>query len=403
LVVSHDQDFLNSVCTDIIHIYQQKLDYYKGNYDNFKHAFTDMVSTKRKALEKQKKLIQNAQKGKSQKDTKKAVEKAERNVKVLKSHTNNKHPKEPEIKPELEDVPRDYTVAFDFPDPDSLAIPIIQVDDASFTYSPDKSPIFRELNFGIDLESRIALVGPNGAGKSTLLKLLEGKLVPTEGEIKRNRKLTIGRFSQHFVDQLSMDQDPISYLSSYFKDYTPQQLRGMLGKFGLTGKTHLQSISSLSGGQKSRVVFAEICMRHPHILFLDEPTNHLDIESIDALGEALNRFQGGLILVSHDSRLISEVCKQIWVVGDNTVTEYEGDFEDYRNELIVEFEARQEEEEQERKHKEEERRQKREEQLRQKQDKMLQKIQSTKIGAKESVREIGSRGRVEKIWGNRLF
>jgi len=268
---------------------------------------------------------------------------------------------------EVEDVPRDYTVHFDFPDPEKLSIPIIQVNEAFFSYSSDK-PLFNDLDFSVDLDSRVALVGPNGAGKSTLLKLFTGELNPTQGTIYRNKKLVIGRFSQHFVDQLNMDVNPIDYLQSHFKEYSVQELRGMLGRFGLTGKTHLQSISSLSGGQKSRVVLAEICMRYPHILFLDEPTNHLDIESIDALGEALNDFKGGIILVSHDSRLISQVCSSIWVVGDNTVTEYEGEFEDYRAELVQEFEKKQEEEEEERKHKEEERRQKREEQLKQKQE-----------------------------------
>jgi len=371
LVVSHDQDFLNSVCSDILHVYQQKLEYYRGNYDNFKKAFTELVDQKRKAVEKQKKLIQQAQKEKAKKDSKKALEKAKRDVKVMrnKSVSSKSKSKDEEVasdkKQELDVVPRDYTVHFDFPDPEKLSIPIIQINDASFGYTPEKN-LFKDLNFGIDLESRIALVGPNGAGKSTLLKLFTGKLTPTQGTINRNRKLVIGRFSQHFVDQLDMNQNPIEFLQSRFKEYSEHELRGMLGRFGLTGKTHLQPISLLSGGQKSRVVLAEICMQHPHILFLDEPTNHLDIESIDALAEALNDYEGGLILVSHDSRLISQVCHEIWVVGDNTVTEYEGDFEDYKNELVVEFEAKQLEEENERHQREEERRHKREEQLKEK-------------------------------------
>jgi ATP-binding cassette subfamily F protein 1 len=377
--VSHDQDFLNSVCTDIVHLHSQKLTYYKGNYDSFKKLFTESVAQQRKDYEKQQKALKQAQIQKSKKqDSAKKVDKVKESTKVIRNRqlaTNKAKSKggqaddDQNNKDLLQRPEKDYTVAFHFPDPSELSIPIIQVDDASFGYTPDKI-LFHDLNFGIDMDSRIALVGPNGAGKSTLLKLLAGELSPTTGEIKINRKLILGRFSQHFVDQVeNMNQTPIEYLHSLFPEYTAQELRPMLGRFGLTGQTHVQPIKSLSGGQKSRVVFAEICMKNPHLLFLDEPTNHLDIESIDALAEALNEYKGGLVLVSHDSRLISEVCNEIWVVGDNTVTIYESDFDDYRSELVGQFEEREQEEEQKRKVKEQERRQKREEDLRQREKK----------------------------------
>jgi ATPase subunit of ABC transporter with duplicated ATPase domains len=136
-----------------------------------------------------------------------------------------------------------------------------------------------------------------------LIKLLTGELQPTEGSIARNRKCIFGRFTQHFVDKLDMTQTPVEYLNTQFPEFKPDELRPKLGRFGLTGKnkffqsseklgmTHLQPIKLLSGGQKSRVVMTDICMRNPHILFLDEPTNHLDIESVDALAEALNDFK----------------------------------------------------------------------------------------------------------------
>eukprot|EP01114_Cavostelium_apophysatum_P012967 TRINITY_DN303_c0_g1_i2.p1 TRINITY_DN303_c0_g1~~TRINITY_DN303_c0_g1_i2.p1 ORF type:complete len:1208 (-),score=596.96 TRINITY_DN303_c0_g1_i2:88-3711(-) len=371
LVVSHDQDFLDNVATDIIHVYQEKLHYYKGNYDHFKRVFTDTVNTKRVQLEKRKKLIKQAQQQKSKKqDQSKQLAKAKDRVKVIRNKQNKNQKKDEEknqaaVDELLEEIPRDYEVEFSFPDPEMLAPPIILVNDAAFGY-PDRPQLFHDLSFGIDMKSRIALVGPNGTGKSTLLKLMTGELEPTEGTITRNRKLIVGKFTQHFVDKLNMNQNPVEYLHTHFTDYKAEQLRGMLGRFGLTGQTHLRPISSLSGGQKSRVVFTEICMRYPHLLFLDEPTNHLDIESVDALAEALNEFEGGLILVSHDARLIREVCADIWICGDNTVTIYDGDFDQYREELVEEFEEKERLEEERRKEKEDERRKKREDDMKQK-------------------------------------
>jgi len=188
--------------------------------------------------------------------------------------------------------------------------------------------------------------------------------------------LIVGEFSQHFVDQLDMTVTPIEYLHRNFPDLDQQYIRRMLGRFGLTGKTHLQKIISLSGGQKSRVVFADICMRHPHLLFLDEPTNHLDIESIDALAQALNVFKGGIILVSHDGRLISEVCTNVWVTGNETVTIYDGNFDEYRTDLVTEFEERERQLEEERLKKEKQKKIQREQDRTEREAKKLAKQQA---------------------------
>lgn len=358
---------MNSVSTDIIHIHSKKLHYYKGNYDSFKKTFAEQMSQQRKAYEKQQKIIQQEKRAKQKKEEKtKASSKAKRDTKVLRAKQTkvaSKTDKNSSEDQQIERPEKDYEVMFEFPDPENLNIPIIQVSNVSFSYSPDK-PIFKNLDFGIDMESRIALVGPNGTGKTTLLKLLQGDLEPTSGSITRNRKLVIGRFSQHFVDQLDMEKTPVEYLMSKFPsdELKEGDYRKMLGRFGLTGKTHIQPIHLLSGGQKSRVVFAEICMRFPHLLFLDEPTNHLDIESVDALAEALNEFQGGFVLVSHDARLISEVCNEVWVCGtDQTVTIFEGDFDDYRAMLVEKFEEKLKQEEEERLAKEIQRKKEREE------------------------------------------
>jgi ATPase subunit of ABC transporter with duplicated ATPase domains len=231
---------------------------------------------------------------------------------------------------------RDYTVKFEFEDPGKLNAPILQIKDVSFSWSPDQKPLFQNIELNIDMDSRIAIVGPNGAGKSTFMSLMldENGLEPTTGEIVRNRHLRATKFAQHFVEQLEMSASPVDYLQKCFPDMTPLEIRGVLGRFGLKGTTQTQAIALLSGGQKSRLMLTNIALRKPHILFLDEPTNHLDIESVDALAKALEDFPGGIVLISHDERLITSVCNELWVVADGTVEVFDGEFEDYKQGII---------------------------------------------------------------------
>jgi len=241
--------------------------------------------------------------------------------------------------------PREYTVRLEFPDVARLSPPVVEVKDVAFRY-PNSPWIFDKLNFGMDLDSRICIVGPNGSGKSTLLKLVTGALEPTKGEIRRNSKLRMGIYNQHFVDRLPMDKSPIEYLRSLFPDETYQSVRNVLGRYGLQGHAHEIPIRDLSGGQKARVVFVELSLMAPHILFLDEPTNNLDIETIDALCEAINEFNGGVVLVSHDARLIEASGCRVWIVGENRdVVQFPGEFEDYKKELLDKMEAHMAEEE----------------------------------------------------------
>lgn len=149
-----------------------------------------------------------------------------------------------------------------------------------------------------------------------MLKLLIGELQPTSGQQNRNSRLRISYFAQHHVDQLDLNLSPVSFLAARMPGKSDQEYRQHLGSFGLTGLTGLQQISTLSGGQKSRVAFALLSLQQPHILVLDEPTNHLDIEGLDALMDALSKWNGGVIVVSHDSRFIHTVCKELWVVAN---------------------------------------------------------------------------------------
>jgi len=179
-------------------------------------------------------------------------------------------------------------------------------------------------------------VGPNGAGKSTLVNLILGELVPTKGEIYRNPSLRTAKFSQHFVDQLTMSETSVEYIGKKFKELRPQEIRNKICSFGLTGVSPTQPISLLSGGQKSRVCLCEMSLSLPHIMFLDEPTNHLDIQSVDALAESLINFGGGIIFITHDQRLVNRVAKELWVCrpDDKTVSRYEGTFDEYKQEIV---------------------------------------------------------------------
>jgi ATP-binding cassette subfamily F protein 1 len=175
-------------------------------------------------------------------------------------------------------------------------------------------------------------------GKSTLLKLLTGELEPTEGEVRRNPRLRMGIYNQHFVDRLPMSKTPVEYIRDCFQQETYQSVRNRLGKYGLEGHAHEVAMRDLSGGQKARVVFVELSLQEPHILLLDEPTNNLDIETIDALIDAINEFNGGIVVVTHDQRLIDECDCTLWVVEKQGVTRWDEGFDDYKETILRELE-----------------------------------------------------------------
>ncbi|XP_071802086.1 ATP-binding cassette sub-family F member 1-like [Asterias amurensis] len=335
LVVSHDQQFLDDVCTDVIHLDMQKLQYYKGNYNAFKKMFKQKRKEQLKEYEKQEKKIKDL---KSRGKSTKVAEKETKTQQGKKQQKNRKKgdPTEDELEAvELLQKPREYVVKFTFPQPPKLNPPILGLYSVDFGY-PGQELLFEKLDFGIDMESRIAIVGPNGVGKSTLLNLLKGNIVPEIGEMRKNHRLRIGFYSQHSADQLDLDETAVEYLQRCY-NLGYQEARKTLGQFGLISHAHTIKIKDLSGGQKSRVAFADMCKKEPDVIILDEPTNNLDIESIDALADAINAFQGGVILVSHDARLITETNCQLWVVEDKGVNEIDGDFEDYKRELLEEL------------------------------------------------------------------
>ncbi|XP_028642323.1 ATP-binding cassette sub-family F member 1 isoform X1 [Grammomys surdaster] len=331
LIVSHDQGFLDDVCTDIIHLDTQRLHYYRGNYMTFKKMYQQKQKELLKQYEKQEKKLKELKAGG------KSTKQAEKQTKEVLTRKQQKcrrknQDEESQDPPELLKRPKEYTVRFTFPDPPPLSPPVLGLHGVTFGYEGQK-PLFKNLDFGIDMDSRICIVGPNGVGKSTLLLLLTGKLTPTNGEMRKNHRLKIGFFNQQYAEQLHMEETPTEYLQRSF-NLPYQDARKCLGRFGLESHAHTIQICKLSGGQKARVVFAELACREPDVLILDEPTNNLDIESIDALGEAINEYKGAVIVVSHDARLITETNCQLWVVEEQSVSQIDGDFDDYKREVL---------------------------------------------------------------------
>ncbi|XP_070761674.1 ATP-binding cassette sub-family F member 3 [Enoplosus armatus] len=326
LVVSHDRNFLNAVVTDIIHLHSQRLDSYRGDYENFIKTKEDRLKNQHREYEAQLQYRQHIQVfiDRFRYNANRAAQ-VQSKLKLL------------ERLPELKPIEKETEVTLRFPDNfEKLSPPILQLDEVEFYYSPDQR-LFSGLNLSADLESRICIVGENGAGKSTVLKLLMGELTPVSGVRQAHRNLKIGYFSQHHVDQLDLNVCSVELLLNRFPGRTEEEYRHQLGGYGITGELATRPVASLSGGQKSRVAFAQMTMPCPNFYILDEPTNHLDMETIEALAKALNKFKGGVILVSHDERLIRLVCRELWVCENGKVGRIDGGFDEYRDILHEQF------------------------------------------------------------------
>jgi len=322
LVVSHDRAFLNEVATDIIHQHSERLDYYKGaNFESFYATKEERRKTAKREYDNQ--MAQRAH-------LQAFIDKFRYNA--AKSSEAQSRIKKLEKMPILEAPESEYTVHFKFPDVEKLSPPIIQMANVSFGYSKDKI-LLKNVDLDVQLDSRIGIVGPNGAGKTTALKLLIGALEPTSGLISQNPRLRVGFFAQHHVDALDLSMSAVGFMAAKYPGKSDEEYRRHLGAFGITGMTGLQKMGLLSGGQKSRVAFACIGLTNPHILVLDEPSNHLDIEAMDALSTALQQFQGGVLMVSHDVTMLQNVCTSLWVCDQGTVEHFGGTVKDYKKRI----------------------------------------------------------------------
>ncbi|KAG6814412.1 hypothetical protein H0H92_007415 [Tricholoma furcatifolium] len=314
LVVSHDRAFLDAVATDIVHQHSGRLDYYKGNFTQFYSTKSERDRNLRKEYDTQMEYRKHLQAfiDRWRYNANRAAQ-AQMKIKIL------------EKLPDLEPPEQEETETFKFPDTEKISPPLLQMSEVTFGYSSEKI-ILKDIYFDVGLESRIAMVGANGAGKSTLIKLLTGELNPKSGHVTRNGRLRIGYFAQHHVDTLTPTMTPVQFLASKFPGKTEQEYRSHLGNFQISGMTGMQLIGTLSGGQKSRVAFAVLSLLQPHVLLLDE--------GLDALMVALQKWNGGVIVISHDERFITTVAKELWVCGNQTVTKFMGDVQAYKS-LIV--------------------------------------------------------------------
>lgn len=315
VLVSHDVEFLDSVCTDIIHMYDKQLDYFNSKhacvFSRFLKKFReDQDKLKEKWVEYQKKLKQFKGKG---------------GGKAAAAEFIKKH----EVKePIQEKLPKIV-----IPPVGAIHPPILNLEGVTFQYPGRDTVILKNVDLGIDLSTRYTIVGPNGVGKSTLMKLLSGHLQPDDGAVIRNRHLRVGYYHQHSGEALPLDQSGVSYVLSLNKSLKEQDARKWLGTIGLPGNIHKNKIGSYSGGQKARIALIAVMLIEPHVLLLDEPTNHLDRETIGVLIEALNEYEGGVVTITHDINLIQATESILLQMTDGEI--FETDYETYQDEILT--------------------------------------------------------------------
>ncbi|KAK2734452.1 ABC transporter ATP-binding protein arb1 [Myotisia sp. PD_48] len=328
ILVSHSMDFLNGVCTTMIDMRMKQLMYYGGNYDSYHKTRAEQETNQMKAYHKQQEEIAHIKAFIASAGTyANLVRQAKSRQKIL-----DKMEADGFIQP----VAAEKVFTFRFADVEKLPPPVLSFDDVTFSYSGNaKDNLYENLDFGVDMDSRTALVGPNGVGKSTLLRIMTGKLSPTSGTVTRHTHLKLGMYSQHSAEQLDLTKSALDFVrdkySSQSQDY--QYWRQQLGRYGLTGESQTALMGTLSEGQKSRIVFALLAIDGPNMLLLDEPTNGLDIPTIDSLADAINAFSGGVVVVSHDFRLLDKIAKDIMVCENKTVRRWDGSIGEYKNYL----------------------------------------------------------------------
>ncbi len=301
VVISHERDLLNNVVDYILHLEGGKVTLYPGGYDAFE----------RQQAEREKLQDYVARNSARASTAKQAQSRAKALARMQ------------PIAAAIEDP----TLAFSFPSPPELRPPLITMDMAAVGYGD--TPILRRVNLRIDPDDRLALLGRNGNGKTTLARLIAAQLAPMEGQMQSSSKMQVGYFTQYQVEELDVTDTPLEHMTRVMKGATPGAVRAQLGRFGFSGERAIQKVGSMSGGERARLALALITRDAPHLLILDEPTNHLDVDSREALVQALNDYNGAVVIVSHDRHMIELVADRLVLVDGGTAQPFDGSLEDY--------------------------------------------------------------------------
>ena len=316
VVISHERDLLNNVVTAILHLQDGKLALYPGGYDAFEKQRAERAAQLAAA-----KAAQDAQRARLEDYVARNSARAS-TAKQAQSRAKMLAKMQP-----IAALMEDPSLSFDFPSPDEMKPPLITLDLAAVGYGEE--PILRRLNLRIDPDDRIALLGRNGNGKTTLARLLAAQLAPMDGEMHAARKMRVGYFTQYQVEELSRDGTPLDHMTRAMEGASPGAVRAQLGRFGFSGHRATARIGTLSGGERARLALALITRDAPHLLILDEPTNHLDVDAREALVQALNAYDGAVILISHDRHMVELTADRLVLVDDGTAQDYSGSIEDY--------------------------------------------------------------------------
>ncbi|MFA7292643.1 MAG: ATP-binding cassette domain-containing protein [Rhodocyclaceae bacterium] len=344
IVISHDREFLDSITSVTLHIDNAKLVRYGGNYSRFEDMRAEQMLLQQSAMARQQDKIAHLQsfinrfKAKASK-----AKQAQSRVKAL------------ERMEKIAPVLADAEFSFEFQEPINLPNPMLSMVDTAIGYPPPEGAadgsgatvIVRNINRSVQAGQRIGILGANGQGKSTLVKTIARALTPISGEVTEGKGLNIGYFAQQELDVLRPRDTPLEHMTRLAKETIAagrsgkvagreQDLRTFLGTFNFSGDMVKQPVGTMSGGEKARLVLCMIVWQRPNLLLLDEPTNHLDLATREALGVALNEFEGTVMLVSHDRALLRSVCDEFWLVSRGGIAPFEGDLEDYQRYLLDE-------------------------------------------------------------------
>jgi len=317
LLISHDRDFIDSVSNGIIHVHQQKLDLYTGNYAAFERRRAERLAQQQSMYEQQQEQIKHIEsfitrfkaKASKAKQAQSRIKALERMEMIAAAHV-------------------DSEFQFQFPNADKHSDPLMSFSGVNIGYG--ETALLEGVKFSLRPGDRVGLLGANGAGKSTLIKAIIGQLSLLSGDYYAGEYMAVGYFAQHQVDELELDISPMRHLQQLNPAASEQQVRNFLGGFGFHGDMAVETCESFSGGELARLALARIAWLKPNLLILDEPTNHLDLDMRHALTLALQNYEGAILVVSHDRHLLSNTVEQFWLVHDGKVKDFDGDLEDYR-------------------------------------------------------------------------